>query len=169
MQDVFAADDGPKLLSDNAETLFHMIHWNDPEAMKKVFCTRGATRKMLQESSPADYPLKPYADQPGFKEAWLRRMRRDGFEAPQCWYKAVARNVQFETEKNIPKENLMIKAPCLFIGANQDAVCRPEIMEPVKHLVPDLEGHMVETNHWCTYEKPEEVRELMAAWLKKRF
>lgn len=126
-------------------------------------------RKVLQESSPDSHPLKPYAKKPGFKEEFLERMRRDGFDAPQCWYKAMARNVQFETEKAIPQENLVIKNPCLFIGATQDTVCRTEIMHTVKDYVPDLELHEVESNHWDTHEKPEEVRELIAAWLKKRF
>lgn len=167
--DVFAADDGPKLLHENAETLFHLIHWDDPEAMKKTFCTRGAMREMLQQSSPEQHALKPYAKQPNFKESWLNRMKRDGFEGPQCWYKALARNVQFESEKSIPKENLLVKEPCLFIGATGDAVCRQELMEPVRHLVPDLESHMVEANHWCTYEKPIVVRELIVVWLKNKF
>ncbi len=124
-------------------------------------------RKMLQESSPKSHPLKPYAEKPGFKDAFLERMRRDGFEGPQCWYKAMARNVQFETEKAIPKENLHIKNPLLYIGGTQDAVCRPELL--AKELVSDLESHMVESNHWITYEKPVEVGEIIAAWLKKNY
>lgn len=137
--------------------------------MAQAFCTRKAMRKLLQESSPDAHPLKPYAKKPGFKEEFLRRMRRDGFEAPQCWYKAMARNVQWETEQAIPRENLMVKNPCLFIGADQDAVCRTAFMHMAKDLVPDLEIHEVESNHWDTYEKPEEVRELIATWLKKKY
>ncbi|KAF2184221.1 alpha/beta-hydrolase [Zopfia rhizophila CBS 207.26] len=172
--DVFAADDGPKLLLDNVENLYHLIHCNDEsgpqdEAMKKVFCVRGATRNLLQTTKSQDVPLKPYARDPAFKKAFIDRMRRDGFEGPQCWYKAMARNVQFETEKEISKENLLIKNPCLYISSTGDAVCRTDRMEPVKQLVPDCTIKIVEANHWNTYEKPEEVREHIATWLKEKY
>lgn len=167
--DVSAADDGPKLLLEHVENLFHLIHWDDGEAMKKVFCTRGATRKLLQDTSPDKHPLKPYARKPGFKEAFLDRMRRDAFEAPQCWYKAMARNVQYETEKAIPENNLIIRQPCLYISCTQDAVCRTDGMGRVKQLVPNLTQHVVESNHWGCYEKPEETRNYIADWLREKY
>ena len=167
--DVFAADDGPEILLENVETLFHAIHWDDPQAMRTFFATYGNTRKLLQTMSSSELPLKPYARAPGFKEAFINRMKRDGFEAPQCWYKVTARNVNSAEEKGFTKEELTIKVPCLYIGATEDAVCRTDQMELVKELVPDLTQKVVETNHWMTFEKPEEVGGLMRDWLQKRF
>lgn len=167
--DVFAAEDGPRLLGDNAEKVFHMIHWDDPEAVFKFFCRRGETRKMLQNDSVDQYPLRSYAKQPGFKDSWLKRMRRDGFQGPQAYYQSITTNLQYETEKDIPKENLTIKEPCLYIWTTGDAVCRPEIMEPAKHLVLDLETHKVEAGHWVPYEKPQAVTDAMIEWLNRRY
>lgn len=167
--ELFAADDGPAVIRQNMETYFHLLHWDDPDAMLKVFCTRGATRKMVTEMKAEDIPLKPYAQQPGFKDAFIKRMTRDGFEGPQCYYQVVTKNFQHEAEKEIPKENFLVKVPCLYIGSTGDKVCRTDGMERVKDLVPDVEIHVVEANHWCSYEKPEEVRGYMAEWLKTRF
>lgn len=167
--DVFAADDGPELMLKNVETLFHAIHWDHPDAMRMFFATYGNTRKLLQTTGPEDYPLKPYAQAPGFKESFLERMRRDKFEAPQCWYKAFARGVHFDDEKGFSKDDLTIKVPCLYVSGSEDAVCRTDGMEAVKELVPDLTQHVVQANHWITFEKPEEVGGILAKWLKEKY
>lgn len=171
--ELFAAEDGAAVIRQNLETFFHLLHWDDPEgqAMTKLCCVRGATRRLLTEMTPEQLPLKPYAQRPGFKEAFLERFTRDGFEGPQCYYSAVVRNVQSEAESEIPKENLLVKVPCLYISSTGDTVCRTDLMqvEPVKALVPDLQINVVEGNHWCPYEKPEEVRGHMADWLKSRY
>lgn len=167
--DVFAADDGPALLLDNVEMLFHVIHWDHPEAMKIFFATAGNTRKMLQTGKPADHPLKLYAQAPGFKEAFIERMKRDGFEGPQCWYKSMARNVNRENERVFSDQEKMVKVPCLYISGTEDWVCRTDGMEAVRPLVPDLTQEVLQANHWITFEKPEEVGRIMASWLKERF
>lgn len=165
--EVFADPQGAALLSARLETFFHLLHWDDPNAMRTVFCTRGALRPLLDDA-PEKYSLKPYA-KGKFKEEFLARFRRDGLVSPQCWYRVVTENVASEAEKEIPKENLLIKVPCLYISSTGDTVCRTDLMEPVKGLVPDLETYVVDANHWCPYEKPEEVRGFMAEWLKKKF
>ena len=167
--DLFAADDGPEILLRHVETLFHLLHWDHPDGMKTVFCTYGNTRRLLTTTSPSDYPLKPHAQKAGFKEAFLERMQRDTFEAPQCWYKAFARNVQLDDAKVLAEGDLTIRVPCLYIAATEDAVCRTDMIEPVKHLIPDLTIKPVVAGHWDTYEKPEEVREILRQWLKEKF
>jgi soluble epoxide hydrolase / lipid-phosphate phosphatase len=154
---------------DNIETYFHLLHWDDSDAMSKFACVRGATRDLVINGKPEQFPLKPYAQKPGFKEDFLARMRRDGFEGPQCYYKATARNVQFAVEKDIPRENLVIKDPCLYISTTGDSVCRTDGMELVKDLAPDVTTLILEGNHWPCYESPEKVRERIASWLKEKY
>lgn len=166
---LFGSDDGATVLEGHLEAFFHLLNWDDPEAMKKVFCERGAMRRLVTETKPEDIPLKKYAQRPGFKEAWVGRFRRDGFAGPLCWYKATLRNVHSEAEKEIPRENFAVRVPCLYLSSNGDVVCRTDLMEPVRSLVPDLETFVVEANHWVTYEKPEEVRGYIAKWLKTKF
>lgn len=165
----FRSDDAAAVIRENLETFFHLLHWDDPEAMLKSFCVRGALRRLLIETKPEELPLKPYAQRPGFKEAFLERFGRDGFEGPLCYYTVVVKNFQSASEKEIPKENLLVRVPCLYISSTGDTVCRTDLMEPVKHLVPDLQVHIVEGNHWCPYEKPVEVRGHMANWLKSKY
>lgn len=167
--DLYAADDGPEILGQHIETLFHLLHWDHPDGMRTFFCTEGNTRKLLQTTSPDDYPLKPHAKKPGFKEAFVERMQRDGFEGPQAWYKALARDANLEYEKTLPEEAATIRVPVLFVGATGDAVCRPEMIEPVKVFLPDLTTKIVEAGHWDTYEKPEEVGGFIREWVEARF
>lgn len=167
--ELFASDEAAAVIRDHLETFFHLLHWDDPEAVKKFCCVRGATKRLLTESKAEYIPLKPYAQRPGFKEAFLERFRRDGFEGPQCYYLSTSQNVQSEVEKEIPRENLLVKVPCLYISSTGDPVCRTDLMQPVRELVPDLQTFIVEAAHWFPYEKPEEVRRLMTQWLKSKF
>ena len=170
--DLFAADDGPDLMLQHVETLFHLLHWDHPDAMKTFFATYGNTRKLLTTTSASDYPLKAYARAPGFKESWISRMQCDGFEGPQAWYKAHARNVNFEDEKGWSEEGKKIKVPCLYVSGTEDSVCRTDQMEApgVRELVAgELTVKIVESNHWITFEKPEEVGGIIGEWLGKRF
>jgi pimeloyl-ACP methyl ester carboxylesterase len=44
-------------------------------------------------------------------------------------------------------------------------------MGPAKEqgLVEDLEEKVVDAGHWVLYEKPDEIAELIADWLKRKF
>lgn len=170
--DLFAADDGPALLHAHVETLFHLLHLDHPDAMKLFFATHGNTRSLLTKTVPSDWPLKPYARAPGFKEAFIARMQRDGFEGPQCWYKAQARNVNFEVEREFPGEERGIKVPCLYVSGTGDVVCRTDGMDGdvVRGLVPDVTKVVLEgAGHWIPFERAEEVGKAMSEWLGKRF
>ncbi|KAI0146897.1 epoxide hydrolase-like protein [Xylariaceae sp. FL1272] len=162
-------EDGPQVLRDNVETLYHLLHWDDPDAMMKALCVHGATRELVTTGKPEDFPLKEYARKPGVKEAWINRMSRDGFEAPQCWYKSTLKNHQSESEKELPPENIFIKDPCLYISGTRDSVCRTDGMERVKTLVPDLTTLVLEGNHWILLDRANETRERIVSWLADKY
>lgn len=168
---LFAGDDGPELLKNNLGRLFDVLHNNVPDGMKKFFCVKDAIKDYLEKGGE-DMPLRSYAQDPHFKRNFIDRFSRDGFEGPQCWYKAFRFNVQYEVDKTLPKENDIINVPVFYIGCKEDPVCRPEGLLPAKQagMLPDLEeSPMIDSAHWVAYEKPEIAAQYMGDWLKKRY
>ena len=70
----------------------------------------------------------------------------------------------------MPKENYTVKVPFLYVGTDQDAVCRPDMLEGVKGFLPDCTTvPIVHAAHWSPYEAPKEMAEPIVNWLKAKF
>lgn len=167
---LFAADDGPEIMKNNVERLYHVMH-GTKDTMKKYFCGPGAMRSYLTDGGE-EIELRSYAKDPTFKAAFIERMRRDGFDGPQCWYKATVRNNQHESDKGLPEGVDKVEVPVLYIGGKDDAVCRPESMfdSIQKGWLPKLEqAEMKDAAHWTPYEASEEVTSDIRGWLKKNY
>lgn len=166
---VFANEDGPKILHDNLERTFRVQH-GVGNVMAKIWTVPGAMREYLTKGGQ-DFELRSYALDPAFKKTFIDRMTRDGFEGPQCWYRATTLNYQSASDKELPRDRMVVKVPALYIGCTEDPVCRPEIMAAYKaQLIPHLEeSGMIEASHWVPYEAPDEVVKRIEPWLKKHF
>jgi pimeloyl-ACP methyl ester carboxylesterase len=167
---LFTAEDGPQVLKSNLDRLFHIMH-GTAETMKQFFTGPNAMRNYLTNGGE-EVKLRDYAKDPKFKQAFIDRMTRDGFEGAQCWYKATTQQVQYESDKDLPEGADKVNVPLLYIGAKDDAVCRPEAMYPSIQagLLPHVEqAPMLDAAHWTPYEKPAEVASNIEDWLKKHF
>lgn len=167
---LFTADDGAAVLKHDLDRLWNVLHGTN-ETMKKLFCNRGVMRSYLLNGD-LDIELRPYAQDPKMKQAFIDRFTRDGFEAPQCWYNATVLQHHTASDKNLPEGVDKVNVPALYIGGKDDAVCRPEAMIPAIQagLLPHLEqAEMIDAAHWSTMEKPQEVVSRMESWLKKHF
>jgi soluble epoxide hydrolase/lipid-phosphate phosphatase len=169
---LLTAPDGPQVLKDNLDRFFHAMH-GTTETMKEIFTGPDAMREYLTNGNgDKENELRPYAKAPGFKQAFIDRMSRDGFEGALCWYKAATENVHYQADKNLPESVDKVDVPLLFIGATDDVVCRAEaIYPPIQAgLLPKLEqAKMVNAAHWTPYEAPDEVASDIESWLKKHF
>lgn len=167
---LFTADDGPAVLGDNIERLYAALHGHGDD-MKNAILGPNALRDYLTKGGP-DISLLPYAQKPEFKQAFLDRMARDGFEAPLCWYRAAVSNLQMECDKELPEGVETVNVPTLYIHAKDDPVGRPESMygSIQAGLLPHLEqAETIEASHWVMLEKPEEVVERLEKWLGKHY
>jgi soluble epoxide hydrolase/lipid-phosphate phosphatase len=166
--ELFTADDGVQIMNKNLESTLAAFHGAPENWMEKMLCVKGALRDFIINDKRVE--LMDYAKDPAFKDAWLARFKRDGFEAPVQWYFAMKDGHHWAVEKDIPQERLVVKVPLLFVGATGDAVCRTEsIYEPQKAgLLPDLVVKEVTSAHWQTYEVPEKTSEYMVQWLKEK-
>jgi pimeloyl-ACP methyl ester carboxylesterase len=57
-----------------------------------------------------------------------------------------------------------------MVTAEWDIALRPELAEPMRDLVTDLEMHMIPAcGHWTQQEKPAELNRILVEWLERRF
>jgi pimeloyl-ACP methyl ester carboxylesterase len=167
---LFTAPDGPTILKENLERLFHAQH-GENGTMKKYFTGPDALRDYLVNGSE-EITCRPYARNPKFKQDFIDRMNRDGFEGPQCWYIATKDNYHIQADKDLPEDADKVDVPVLYIGCKDDAVCRPEAMHGSIQagLLPKLEeAEMIDAAHWVTYEQPGEVVKRIEIWLQKHY
>lgn len=89
-----------------------------------------------------------------------------GWFGPVSWYRNFSRN--WARAETLPTR--IDGVPCLMITAELDMVLSPEMVEPMRPFVSDLETQLVRgSGHWTQQEKPDEVNRLMLDWLDRRF
>lgn len=54
----------------------------------------------------------------------------------------------------------------LFIQALKDEALPPHLGKSMAKHIPNLTLKQVNTAHWALWEKPEDVNEIIATWLK---
>jgi pimeloyl-ACP methyl ester carboxylesterase len=126
---------------------------------------RGAMPNMVEmvyEGEPMGAPL--LADDE--LAVYVETFTRTGFTGGINWYRNLDRN--WETTPELA--GAPITAPSLMVTAEWDAVLRPEMAEPMRALVPDLEIHLIRAcGHWTPQERPAELNAAMIDWLRRRF
>ena len=137
--------------------------------MKDFFTNPDAFPTYLVADTP-EPEVRPYAQDPAFREHYLNKFKNDPLEGAMNYYIAMKDNIQSESDKHIPDEDYRIKVPFLYVGADQDAVCRPEMLDASRGLIDDCEeGPIAHSGHWSPYEAPKEMADPMIDWLKKKF
>ncbi|CBX97267.1 hypothetical protein IAQ61_007321 [Plenodomus lingam] len=168
---LFTAEDGVEVIEKNLERMYHAMH-GQADTMKHLFCTPGALREYLTNTTTPPSPLRPYAHSPTLESTFLSQFTTAGMTGPLNWYKATTLNHQFASDSQLPQHVDKITVPVLYIGTTEDPVCRPESMVPSIRagLLPRLEqAQMVQAAHWVTYEKPGEVVGRIEGWVRKHW
>lgn len=104
------------------------------------------------------------------KQRWLDQFHAGGLSGPLCWYTCRALEESLESNREIRDTDMKVHVPTLFVGCDQDAVCRPELINIAKEagLLPDLTVEMMDTGHWPMYEDPNETAEIIKTFLKAK-
>jgi pimeloyl-ACP methyl ester carboxylesterase len=166
---LFTSADGAKIINNNLEKFWEVLHGADDDWMKKMFSGKDAMTNYFSNGEAVE--LKSYAKEAKWRDDFIQRFSKDGFEAPLNWYKAHASNVQWEDDLGIPKENHVVKVPFFFLGCTGDSVGRTDLIQipRAEGLLPDFEMTEIESGHWCAMEKPGEVAEAIRGFVTKRF
>ncbi len=158
---LFLSAEGAKVLDDHLESLFDACS-GDGQRLKDLFCTKDGLKNFLLADRTAENA--EYATEER-KRAFVGRLRRDGTEGPLCWYKSA--NLNFEVEKQIPKDRYVVNMPLLFVGGSEDPVGLTAAIHNVQKqgLVPQLTVHELAAAHWIMLEKPAELGHTVLDWL----
>lgn len=169
-QEFFVTDEAPALLNGNLDRFYHAMHGAPRDWMKQIWCQRGEmTRWLLDQNRTVE--LRPYAQNPVHRAAYMERFQRDGFAGPLCYYKAMHSMKQYEVLKALDKDRYIVRVPVCQITCTQDPVCIAELSIPAKTggFLPDVEEHIIDSGHWVPYENPDKVAELILSFLQRRF
>lgn len=163
----FTADDGAQVLKSHPESVYDVCH-GDPETLLDTFCKPGGFRDFVTNGKTQ--PVLKYA-QGKRRDEFVKRMSRDGFDAPQCWYKSYVFGVAYEADQKVPKENLVVNVPYLFWGAKNNKVCRPEAIQAPKDggLLPHSTEIVRDGGHWAYLAEPEVFGKDLTGWLNQTF
>lgn len=155
---------------------------NDVEKVFRVFMRRRGITAEEFNKLPADAPERNFdmrlmldvdpATLPGELlmsedelQYYVDTFTRTGFTGGMNWYRNITRN--WETTEGVSPR---LDMPCLYVGAEDDVVLPPSMMQASAHLIDDLEQHIIEDcGHWTQQEKPEELNTILIGWLTKRF
>lgn len=96
---------------------------------------------------------------------YVKTFEKTGFTGGINWYRNIARN--WETTADLEYK---IDVPCLYVGAENDMVLPPAMMDGMERFIPDLEKEVIaDCGHWTQQEKSEELNGIIVDWLKRRF
>ncbi len=118
--------------------------------------------EMVEEEAPLGEPLLDDASLQVYVDAFTRT----GFTGGINWY----RNMDHNWETTPQLDGARITVPSLMVVAEWDAALRPELAEPMKGLVDDLEMVTIpRCGHWTQQEHPEALNRILVDWLGRRF
>ncbi|OMP86162.1 Epoxide hydrolase 2 [Diplodia seriata] len=173
--ELFVAEDGARVLDGHLESFWGVLHGEDRGGrwMREMFCTRGAMRAFLERDGRVG-ALREYARPgQGWKEEWFREVEEGGggLDGALGPYRAMVGGHQYEVERTLPPERVKVTVPAFFLGCEQDEVCTMDLVEENRKagLLPDLTVKVIDSGHWCTMEKPDEVGEALYDWLVEKF
>lgn len=167
---LFTAPDAPALFAKQPESVWHVMHGDKKDWTKYVFCTPNAMREWI-EAGKTDVRLKPYAQDERLKEEWKSEKRSAAdWEPTFCWYRAFTEGIQAEADSTISQDRYKLQVPVLTIMCTGDGVNPVETLEAPKQagMFADLTEKVMEVGHWCTYEQPKELSELIVEFLKAK-
>lgn len=131
----------------------------------------------LVQDKPADARWLDDRVDPGSPPAWcppeafevyVKTFEQSGFHGPVSWY----RNFERNWERTAGLADQQILQPALFLIGDQDPVGELEAytIKKMPAVVPLVEQHVLDDcGHWIQGEKPQQVNELLLAFLHQHY
>lgn len=165
---LFGAYDGVEILAAHIECLWTICHARDPELCLGTFC-KDELRNFLLEDKRV--PVQPYADG-ALKNAFLTRVRTDGFQSSLMWYKALIAGLH--SNMDLPKEKYVVDVPYLHVAMGLDVVTSPNPLgggrlNPPPSLLRNQTTIRTQQAHWGMLASPHEFGMTVMQWLNQNF
>lgn len=166
----FTEDDAADVIDADLNRFWTFAHPAKFEGMRDAMCIPGRPREMMM-ADQVDFETKPHAKDEQLKATWMQGLKEGGMRAPLQWYHAITTNVQSESDQRVPDENIKVNVPFLYIGCDEDAVCRVEMIQPAKEagLLPDFSMEVLKgVGHWPMYERPEDTAGILMKFIAEK-
>lgn len=135
-----------------------------PEAIAARLAARGGMPNLVEMVEAPDALGEPLLGDAEL-EVYVDAFTRTGFTGGLNWYRNLDRN--WEATPRLA--GARISVPSLMVVAEWDAALRPELAEPMKALVDDLEVVTIpRCGHWTQQEHPDELNRILVGWLAAR-
>jgi len=96
---------------------------------------------------------------------FIKTFEKTGFTGGINWYRNMDKN--WETTAEV---NDQIDVPCLYVGADNDIVMQPSLMDGAEQLIPKLEKQVIkDCSHWTQQHKPDELNRIIIDWMQRKF
>lgn len=162
---LFTSENGASTIDAHLERMFMLLHGGG-QRMKDVLCVQRGIEQWLAGTD--DVEVLPYAQESGFRESWISRLKKDGWSGPLNWYKATTANLTLDEDKAaLAAGRHVVRVPYLFLGATQDPLAPVDAVQGLQAqgLLENMTVKEVEAGHWCMLEKPQEVGDAIVTWL----
>ena len=98
-------------------------------------------------------------------EFFIQTFEKTGFTGGINWYRNMDKN--WETTADLDEK---INVPCLYVGADNDVVLPPSMMDGAEQLISDLEKQTItDCSHWTQQQKPDELNKIIIDWMQRKF
>lgn len=98
---------------------------------------------------------------PSELDYYVQQYTTTGFYPGLNYYNTL--KIDYENEKGLSS---ILSLPALYIGAQNDAVLRPEMAKNMPQFIPNLKMIIVkDAGHWILREQPEQVNRILMEWL----
>nr|GAT53656.1 alpha/beta-hydrolase [Mycena chlorophos] len=130
-------------------------------------CVEGKAKAWVEENRVTE--LVSYIT-PQDKQYFKETLLAGGMQGPLAWYKVFLSGDGSADDAKISKEAALITKPLLFIGFNNDPICRPEVgYETHAAYVQsqsNITNKVVDGDHWALLSHSDEVNKALLEWIE---
>ena len=163
------SDQSDKLFAQDVRKTFHFMYsrklWDMEGFMKEPEDSPWRNLeliKLLQAYDHTDDHLLVPEEELAF---FVETFEKTGFTGGINWYRNMDKN--WETTAHLDD---MINVPCLYVGADNDIVLQPSMMDGAEQYIPNLEKQTIaDCSHWTQQQKPDELNQIIVDWMQRKF
>jgi pimeloyl-ACP methyl ester carboxylesterase len=155
--------------ADLAATFKTLIRSGSPAFRGRVARTAHVTRDggwFDGRGRAPDLPRDPILSEADLA-AYVAAFSKTGFAGADAWYANRKANRAYAARA---PRNGKLELPVLFLHAAYDVVCETldsRLAEPMRRDCANLTERVVESGHWMARERPDDVNDAVAAWLRE--
>ncbi|GJE83979.1 hypothetical protein PsYK624_000520 [Phanerochaete sordida] len=165
----FSDADVDAVMQAHIESFASLLYPQDPETWQTRIAPVGALKQTLLDDWTA--PRAAYVSEEDVR-LWVETFRRNGFDAPTCWYKVMTTQLSAKDDQQIPPERAVppTDAPIFFAAAAKDYICTPQSGYSVFATDP-FSGHDImkkeyDGDHWIILSHATDIAKDLGVWIE---